>query len=493
MTFSAAMSKYKPIVWPGHNNITREWVIDMARSFEASTYEPELIMSQLMPASVLDEILNAAIKMLSAEPIVVDMPLSGTETVTLVGDLHGQYHDLLRLFTMAGIPSETNLYVFNGDYVDRGAWGLEVYVLLLAWKLWLPDQVMMLRGNHETQFCTSAYGFQAEVDAKYGPKHGPALYKKLLKCFTTHPLAAVVGVSVFVSHGGLFRKPAYGRKPGTQPEQKMGGLSAAFSSLSSTYELGNLADLRRAARGGTDPDGQGASAVASDVLWSDPSQQPGLRSNSLRGVGLFYGPDCTQQFLTENGLRLVVRSHEGPDARERRPEMQSMEGGFAIDHSVAAGALVTLFSAPDYPQFQAGERGNNRAAFLVLRAPDYCTPHFTQFEAVKPRPNVRPYYDFAHSVDSDDELDISAAKAAHMHGGSNGTMGKGDDDMDMDAEPPAFAPSSYSAYSSMGGSMAMAVPCARGSSHMHRHANTRPHPFSAVDDLRQAFVGPRTF
>ncbi len=66
-----------------------------------------------------------------------------------------------------------------------------------------------------------------------------------------------------------------------------------------------------------------------------------------------YGPDCTQRFLSESGLRLVVRSHEGPDAREKRTDMLPMSVGFTVDHSVDAGLLVTLFSAPDYPQFQA--------------------------------------------------------------------------------------------------------------------------------------------
>lgn len=49
---------------------------------------------------------------------------------------------------------------------------------------------------------------------------------------------------------------------------------------------------------------------------------------------------------------MIIRSHEGPDAREKRPGLSGMERGYTIDHEVASGKLITLFSAPDYPQFQ---------------------------------------------------------------------------------------------------------------------------------------------
>lgn len=57
-------------------------------------------------------------------------------SVVVVGDVHGQLHDVLFLFREAGFPDENRVYVFNGDYVDRGAWGLETFLLLLAWKVY---------------------------------------------------------------------------------------------------------------------------------------------------------------------------------------------------------------------------------------------------------------------------------------------------------------------------------------------------------------------
>lgn len=53
-------------------------------------------------------------------------------------------------------------------------------------------------------------------------------------------------------------------------------------------------------------------------------------------------------------FQLIIRSHEGPDAREKRDGLDGMDEGYTIDHTVDSGKLVTVFSAPDYPQFQVG-------------------------------------------------------------------------------------------------------------------------------------------
>jgi serine/threonine-protein phosphatase 5 len=86
----------------------------------------------------------------------------------MVGDTHGQFHDVCNMLELMGTPSEPRKYVFNGDFVDRGAWGVETLALLCCWKLALPGSVYMLRGNHETATCTLMYGFKGELVAKYG-------------------------------------------------------------------------------------------------------------------------------------------------------------------------------------------------------------------------------------------------------------------------------------------------------------------------------------
>lgn len=65
----------------------------------------------------------------------MDVPVDHSCSVVLVGDVHGQFHDVLHLLEIAGPPSANRLFVFNGDYVDRGAWGFETYFYLLSWKV----------------------------------------------------------------------------------------------------------------------------------------------------------------------------------------------------------------------------------------------------------------------------------------------------------------------------------------------------------------------
>lgn len=100
---------------------------------------------------------------------------------------------------------------------------------------------------------------------------------------------------------------------------------------------------------------------------------------------------CTPQtFLRDNGLSLILRSHEGPDAREGRDDLGPMTEGYTIDHVTPAGRLITVFSAPDYPQFlpESQDRYCNKAALAVLRGPGYVDPEFLQYDAALPRPEV---------------------------------------------------------------------------------------------------------
>lgn len=372
-----------------------EWMLVLAQSLEEATRLPASAMRSILPPQVVVQLCTKLLSKFKSESTLVEVVATPPGcTITVVGDTHGQYHDLCRLFEVAGLPSQDRVYVFNGDYVDRGAWGLETLVLLLGWKWTLPSNVFMLRGNHESTTCTSFYGFYSELLAKYDAANAKALYSVFKKIFAVMPLAARIERSTLVLHGGLFRRP-----PRVHGKRRRNSLPTSTASL----ELGSLEDLRQASKGGVDPDGTGASVIAADVLWSDPVAEDGLRANESRGVGLVFGPDMTQKFLDENGLKLIIRSHEGPDARHQRTDMQQMHEGYTVDHVVPAGRLMTVFSAPDYPQFQAGsDRFYNRGAVAVLSAPDYTTPSMQQFDAA-PRPEAEPYYSLDVEFEEEDE------------------------------------------------------------------------------------------
>ena len=107
-------------------------------------------------------ILELVIKTFKNEPnlVIIDEP------VCVVGDIHGQYFDLLHMFTQAGEPPSIN-YLFLGDYVDRGILGIEVCLLLFALKLNYPKSIMLLRGNHESRAMTETFTFRLEVLDRY--------------------------------------------------------------------------------------------------------------------------------------------------------------------------------------------------------------------------------------------------------------------------------------------------------------------------------------
>ncbi|KAG0524539.1 hypothetical protein BDA96_07G220300 [Sorghum bicolor] len=407
---SPAPAPAPPVVeWPEGGALTPDWVAGLESTLDwCSRHLPADRLPSVLPAALVQRLVLAAAAILHREPNLVRVDPRPGQSVVVVGDVHGQLHDVMFLLRDAGFPSEERIFVFNGDYVDRGAWGVETFLLLLAWKVLLPNCVFLLRGNHESKYCTSVYGFEREVMAKYKDQ-GPQVYRKFLRCFEDLPLATIIAGCVYTAHGGVFRGTIVVPSKKSKKGKKGRKYKADFTVDLNSIKLGSLDELLKARRTVLDPPWEGTNLIPGDVLWSDPSLQMGLSPNKERGIGLLWGPDITQQFLQTNHLKLIIRSHEGPDARDKRHDLLEMDNGYTIDHEVECGKLITLFSAPDYPQFQASEeRHNNRGAYIVLNPPDFATPVFHSFEAVKPRPAAHPFYDFEEVIDSDEELNLDA-------------------------------------------------------------------------------------
>lgn len=132
-----AIEPTTPINWPEDGILTRDWITNLTAILDWSSrnLNPNLLPT-VLPMNVVEKLLLVASSHLHAELNCVAVEPSLDQTVTIVGDVHGQLHDLLFLLKAAGFPSNKRIFVFNGDYVDRGAWGFETLIVLLAWKVY---------------------------------------------------------------------------------------------------------------------------------------------------------------------------------------------------------------------------------------------------------------------------------------------------------------------------------------------------------------------
>ncbi|KAJ3693881.1 hypothetical protein LUZ60_009361 [Juncus effusus] len=276
------------------------------------------------------QVVLQARELLKAMPSLVEVSIQNGNHFTVCGDVHGQYYDLLNIFELNGLPSEENPYLFNGDFVDRGSFSLEIILTLFAFKCLYPNAMYLARGNHESKGMNKIYGFEGEVRSKLSD----TFVELFAEVFCYLPLAHTLNGKVFVVHGGLF-----------------------------SVDGVKLSDIKSIDRFREPPE----EGLMCEILWSDPQPQLG-RGPSKRGVGLSFGADVTKRFLQENNLELVVRSHEVKDE------------GYEIEHD---GKLITVFSAPNYC-----DQMGNKGAFIRFTAPEL-KPDIVTFSAV-PHPDVKP-------------------------------------------------------------------------------------------------------
>jgi len=242
----------------------------------------------------------------------------------VVGDIHGQFFDLLELFNISGKPPYTN-YLFLGDYVDRGHYSLECATLMVLLKARYPSRITMIRGNHESRQITQVYGFYDECLRKYGDA---TVWKEFTALFDTLPLSAAIENQVFCPHAGL---------------------SPSLDTVDHIQQLNRLQEIPH-------------EGPMCDLVWSDPDDRCGL-GISPRGAGYTFGADITEQFLTTNGFNFIVRAH------------QLVMEGFSWTHSNPQ-KCVTVFSAPNYCY-----RCGNMAAIIIVSDNMDIDPEFESYEA----------------------------------------------------------------------------------------------------------------
>ncbi|EEY15238.1 serine/threonine-protein phosphatase PP2A-3 catalytic subunit [Verticillium alfalfae VaMs.102] len=154
-----------------------------------------LYKKELLAEPVIEAICAKTKELLMRESNVVHV----RAPVTVVGDIHGQFYDLIEIFKIGGWCPDTN-YLFLGDYVDRGMFSVETISLLVCLKLRYPDRVHLIRGNHESRGVTQSYGFYTECSRKYGNAN---VWHYFTDMFDFLTLSVVINNDIFCVHGGL--------------------------------------------------------------------------------------------------------------------------------------------------------------------------------------------------------------------------------------------------------------------------------------------------
>lgn len=317
-----------------------------------------------LPNGIAWAIVLGALRAFSEEPSLVEYDVPEGTTIEVVGDTHGQFYDFVHLLSLTGRPSKNHAVLFNGDFVDRGSWSVEIALTIFAFKWLYPSTTLINRGNHETSDMNKVYGFEGECKAKFG---GDMTFKLFTQTFISIPLATLISVPLPPLPADKLpadasKSPAH-LKPILHKETGRKRFFVVHGGLFSNDNV-TLNDIRAIDRFAKKQPGQ--EGLMMELLWSDPQVMPG-RGPSKRGVGFGFGPDVTRTWCELNGITSVLRSHE---VRQR---------GYAEEHE---GLCCTVFSAPNYCDSM-----NNLGAFAHID--DRGTVKWTTFDA-QPHPDVRP-------------------------------------------------------------------------------------------------------
>lgn len=266
----------------GRWTLTPEFIQEMVEWFRAG---------KALPKRLVWEIILAAQDVLKQESSLVEIDIEEGVHLDVMGDTHGQFYDLLHLFSLTGPPGPNHAMLFNGDFVDRGSWSVEVALTLFAYKVVYPKRVFLNRGNHECIQMNRVYGFEGEATHK----HGDVTFHLFSDVFTCLPLATLVSPTLPPATTGSLSL----KTPPTPAILSQAGRKRFFVVHGGLFSKDGvtLDDIKKIPRIGREP---GTDGLMQELLWTDPQDADG-RGPSKRGVGTGFGPDVTRRWCEANG------------------------------------------------------------------------------------------------------------------------------------------------------------------------------------------------